>query len=241
MDTLSVRQAALADVQNALPVFEQINNLYLQAENLNQQVMLRQANAANVSSVVGRAKSGAIAFGSLFITLPLCAWVSNFMANSHSIGLAAILICLVAPFAIAYYLYKGIKDRDMNVRVQKAENNAITEFEPQMEQLSQEIYRLYTENAALINPIPRDYRNYNAVVFFESALANGRADSMKEALNLYEEYLHRAALELNSQMALEQSRQQSAMLANIEESSRQTAVNSGIAAGFSVLNFLSNI
>lgn len=233
MDTLSVRQAALADVQNALPVFEQINDLYLQAENLNQQIMISQAKAVDGNSRYGKVKAivaVVLAYGVFDLLFPLFGRLGYVFAFAYIIGVVIGMVCI----------YRAIKKKDLAKRdkgVQQVENQVGV----QMEQISQEIYRLFTENAAVILPIPRDYRNYNAVVFFESALANGRADSMKEALNLYEEYLHRATMELNSQLAVEQSRQQSAMLANIEKSSRQAAVNSGIAAGFSVLNFINSI
>ena len=233
MDALSVRQAALADVQKALPVFQQINDLYLQAENLNQQVMMSQAKVADGNNRYGKLK-GIIAvvlgYAVLNIIFYFVASISEALAIPYIIAVVVGLIVL----------YNKVKRQDLekrNLAVQQT-RDALT---PQMEAISQEVYRIFMENEAVILPIPRDYRNLAAVTFFESALANGRADSMKEALNLYEEHLHRTALEMNSQLALEQSRRQSAMLADIEASSRQTAINSGIAAGFSVLNFLSNI
>lgn len=235
METLSVRQAALADVQNALPVFEQINDLYIQAENLNQQVMVAQAEASEANNRGGKAIALGVAGAAYFVVESLLGPMVDRMFHGK-FTLAFAVISLIGIGVI----YLMVRRMDTVRRKQNAQR-VQDQVSVQMEGISQELYRLFNENQAVILPIPRDYRNYNAVAFFESALANGRADSMKEALNLYEEYLHRAAMELNSQLALEQSRQQSAMLANIEESSRQTAVNSGIAAGFSVLNFLSNI
>lgn len=234
MDTLSVRQAVLADVQNALPVFEQINDLYLQAENLKQQVMVSHAKAEDGNARYGKV----IAIIAAVLTYAVLDWIFRLLVGHFSGTVAFIYICVA--IGIVVLVYRAIKKKDKAHReegVQRVQD----QLSVQMEDISREICRLFKENQTVILPIPRDYRNYNAVVFFESALANGRADNMKEALNLYEEYLHRAAMELNSQLALEQSRQQSAMLADIEESSRQAAVNSGIAAGFSVLNFLSNI
>ena len=133
-------------------------------------------------------------------------------------------------------LYLKRKARIKNKHEQtEAEINTMM---PQMESISQEIYRVTTENQEKINLMPRDYRYYDAVAFFESALANGRADSMKEAINLYEETIHRQNMELNGRQMLEQCRMQSAMLANIEQYSKEAAINSGIAATFSVMNYL---
>ena len=238
MTTLSVRQEALSHVQNALPVFQRINDLYLQAENLHQQVMIKKAQAANA----GHAKGKILGIGGgLAIAWVTCLFVGLF-AKIPVLGSIVLLDVglLIAGLACAYFIYKSMPTRQENIAAMKAEEEAQVALAPQMEYLSQEVYRLFNENRDVILPIPRDYRSYDAVVFFESALANGRADSMKEALNLYEEHLHRAALEMNSQLTLEQSRRQSAMLASIEDSARQTAINSGIAAGFSVLNYLSH-
>ena len=58
------------------------------------------------------------------------------------------------------------------------------------------------QSLALIGPIPADYRSFEALSFFEQALANGRAESIKEVMNLYEEHLHRMTLEQNSNLAL---------------------------------------
>lgn len=108
----------------------------------------------------------------------------------------------------------------------------------QYDAISNEIYQLTIQNENILATLPRDYRYYDAVAFFESALANGRADSMKEAINLYEEHIHRMNMELNGRQMLEQSRMQGVMLANIEENSRAAAYNSNMAATFSILNYL---
>lgn len=84
------------------------------------------------------------------------------------------------------------------------------------------------------------FRYYDALLFLESTLENGRADSMKEALNLYETHLHQERMEVNSRITLEMNMRQCQMLAGIEESMARVERDANIAATFSILNFLSN-
>ena len=111
----------------------------------------------------------------------------------------------------------------------------------QIQKISEEIERVATESADIINQIPRDYRYYSAVQFLESVLANGRADNMKEAINLYEDKLHKMRLEKMSEQMLRENEQQSRMLNSIEENSSRAAVASEINTVFSVLSFLDRL
>lgn len=52
-----------------------------------------------------------------------------------------------------------------------------------------------SDNKALIDVLPPDYQTVSACGFILTSLINGRADSVKEAINLYEETLHRIRLE----------------------------------------------
>lgn len=50
---------------------------------------------------------------------------------------------------------------------------------------------MVTEYSSLLNVLPPDYRDLTACGFILTALGNGRADTLKEAINLYEETLYR--------------------------------------------------
>lgn len=52
-----------------------------------------------------------------------------------------------------------------------------------------------TINPEYMHLIPRDYRHFHACQFFYNAFLNGRAMSMQQAVNLYEEELHRSRME----------------------------------------------
>ena len=86
---------------------------------------------------------------------------------------------------------------------------ALIEFPKQRKFYKSEIEALESENAMIPakaiefekeygyieNALPVSYRNLQASAYMLLAVVNGRADTMKEAVNLYEEQLHRWKLE----------------------------------------------
>ena len=70
-----------------------------------------------------------------------------------------------------------------------AEQKKLDEMERQVELFAK-------ENFHLVEFLPMQYRNLQAVSFMLVAVSNGRADSLKEVYNLYEEQLHRWKLEM---------------------------------------------
>jgi len=59
------------------------------------------------------------------------------------------------------------------------------------------------ENRYLLDVIPQQYRNLQATSYILVAVKNGRADTLKEAINLYEEQLHRWRLESAARQSAE--------------------------------------
>ena len=236
---MNERELALEKVNLALPVYEKINELYFAANSLNQQAMAARADEERVRQNMNKRHKTdwknmnyGLFFIGFIILIPLMVAVDSTLKKMPFVSVLLKIAILVG--AVMLYLKRKARIKNKHEQTE-AEINTMM---PQMESISQEIYRVTTENQEKINLMPRYYRYYDAVAFFESALANGRADSMKEAINLYEETIHRQNMELNGRQMLEQCRMQSAMLANIEQYSKEAAINSGIAATFSVMNYL---
>lgn len=236
---MNERELALEKVNLALPVYEKINELYFAANSLNQQALAARADEERVRQNINKRHKTdwknmnyGLFFIGFIILIPLMVAVDATLKKMPFVS--ALLKIAILVGAVMLYLKRKARIKNKHEQTE-AEINTMM---PQMESISQEIYRVTTENQEKINLMPRDYRYYDAVAFFESALANGRADSMKEAINLYEETIHRQNMELNGRQMLEQCRMQSAMLANIEQYSKEAAINSGIAATFSVMNYL---
>lgn len=229
---MNEREEVLSRVQAALPVFKEINDLYLTANNLDQQVMMRNAKQADSNGKTG----GILAYVAAIACFAVMDILYRIVVRATNSGVVA-LIWIILSIALSVYVYIRVR-RKIKSRSAFSENELAAQRQ-QIEAISDEICRIYEENQDVIENIPRDYRYYDAVSFLEASLANGRADSMKEALNQYELYLHQKALEMNSRASLELNRQQCAMMASIESHARNAERNSGIAAAFSIFNFLS--
>ena len=72
---------------------------------------------------------------------------------------------------------------------------------------------VFTQKAChVLDFLPDMYRSQLAVVFMEQAVRAGRADTLKEAINIYEEQLHRWTLEAQGRQLLRQKEMQTAMI-----------------------------
>ena len=89
-------------------------------------------------------------------------------------------------------------------------NRKMAELRAESLTYSNEISRINNENQNLFMSIPPDYRESGKVAHLCSILENQRADTLKEALNVFEEDMHRQAMQagqrqmLNQQIQLEQ-------------------------------------
>lgn len=77
------------------------------------------------------------------------------------------------------------------------------------EELIGKIKGILHEKEEIIDIIPQKYRYPLAAKFFVEVLENGRADSMKEAMNLFEEQLHRWKMESKMEQVLKNQQAES--------------------------------
>ena len=87
-------------------------------------------------------------------------------------------------------------------------------------------------NIGCVNLIPENYRYPFALDEIYSYLVNHRAESWKEAVNLYEEQLHRWKLEENSEEALLLQAQTAALAGKAASSAGTAALFSGLSFFF---------
>lgn len=236
MDTYYTDTASFdADLCAALPVLKEINDLYNAGESIRQRIAMRKTNKKADYSKTAKLKAAlaAIVLYSV-LTLILRTIIARIVMKTGFGGLVPIY-CIIG-IGVCVYVYFHLKNYFANLN--PTETATDISAEKQLEKISGEIYRLTTENNSILEKIPADYRCYDAVLFMDRALRNGRADSKKEVINLYEEELHRRRLEANSAVSVHIQQQQCKMLSDIEYNSRRAAVNSGIAATFSILAYL---
>ena len=83
----------------------------------------------------------------------------------------------------------------------------------------------------LMRYLPEDYWYSDAVRSIASYYRNSRANSLKEALNLYEEEMHRLRMENMQALTLRETKKQTVLAG-------ATAFNTGVSAAGSVLNLI---
>ena len=233
--TISEREMALSKVNNAIPVFSKINELYYRANTINQRA---QANEADLEYT--RRHNGSVK--GLLISLVVGALIGDLLASIirliFKVNSAAANNIILDVFVIGGAVLSVL----LSIMIMKNKKRYISEeqniMDKRLASISDEICDITIKNDAVISQIPRDYRYYEAVEYFEKVLANGAAESMKEAIALYEESCHRRNIELNNSIIADQMRAQTQMMKYIEDNTGRTAYNSGIAATFSVLNYL---
>ncbi len=227
---------ALNTVRAALPVFRDLDALYTAGIRTEQQLTaqrtIRAAKKDDQGIVLGAILCTAIV-GVCF----LCAMeISRFAKTGSAAAPISIILVLlgIAAGALAWrWINRKFKAKS---REETPEDRVLFD---RLDDISAKYAVVVQQSLALIGPIPADYRSFEALSFFEQALANGRAESMKEVMNLYEEHLHRMTLEQNSNLALQQQYIQTQMISAVKQSAHNASVNAGIAAGFSILSFLS--
>lgn len=228
---MTEREEALETVNRALPPLQELSNIFLNAKNVEQ-----QCDAAATQSIARHSHNGnllgAVSAVSVFIIIGvLFNGVIRNMGNAAITGIFMILY-VAGPVFTFLYIRKKLGEYSPDSDPQ------VLQMRAAVGELSKRYESVALSNAAVINALPRDYRYLYAAQFFEQALVNGRADSMKEAVNLFEEDQHRKSLEnMNRQMLFDNQRQ-AEMLAGIESSSRAAAVGANVSAAFSILNYL---
>ena len=141
-------------------------------------------------------------------------------------------------FVVAFLIYAGGLTLAILMR-----NRSVNKMNANKEAIQKDIYamrsrqdELYMSICNVLEKVPQDYRYYIAVNYIVDCLQKGRADSMKEAINLYEEQLHRWKLENAAMEAVILQQQQAASLRSIQASSRVAAVASTANAIHNILS-----
>lgn len=235
---MNEKETAVAVVNDALPVFEKINDLYMTASGVMQKQQIAEAAQFDPAKRKGKARLYTIiSFFVLdvifYLYYAILLQISKILPFIGTIG-------TIAWFVVAIWIMIRVYRDTLHGTKKELEKNqnAKRSAEQAVQSISNDICKVFRENDEIISRIPRDYRNYDAVSYFEKVFSNQQADSLKEAMNLYDEYAHRQAMELGNARLQNIAQKQSEMLANIERLSAQTERNTRIEAGFTILNFL---
>lgn len=134
------------------------------------------------------------------------------------------------PIAIIFFFLMFFIQSRHTKKTKKYYDKKISGIQAEINLLQSETQFIYESNSHLFSFIPEYYRYPIAITYFYQALINGRADSLKEAINLFEEQLHRWKIENYQQQLLEIQNQQKVYLEKINHNSKVAAAASTIAA-----------
>lgn len=150
-----------------------------------------------------------INIASIWVGLPLL--LTGLVGVSNKAGFLVtsflLAIGIIGTFIIPIWYTKRCKDSKKNKK--RADEYWYKELAPIVAKNRENIERANKEwknfseaNKGVIEFLPQPYRNYSATSYMAIAVGKGRADTFKEAANLYEEQLHRWRLEaINEQIA----------------------------------------
>lgn len=234
---MNPKEEALLKIRAAMPPLKEIDELYNTALNLSQQAEVSDTRVASGRS--GRAKVIAILAGFLSIYLYSFLFFKIIGPIFPKIvdSLVGVVIFIASTVMVVRFVYRFVRGFVEGLTNQSRQ--ATAKIAPSIQRISDQIEQIATDNADVISAMPRDYRYYEAAQFFENALENGRADNMKEAVNLYEDNLHKLRMENYNHQLLFANEQQSRMLAEIEarEKSIERTTNANLA--FNLFQYLS--
>ena len=231
---MNEREEVLERIRHAMQPLKKIQDLYYQAVSIDQRNMADQAVSAQSKDKIG----SFIGIIAAIVVFGLLDWLEVILCRKvlKTSSLIVMIILVLIAVAISYGVYRFIKG--LLTKQSTSLKSAVKSNNERIAAISEEIESIARDNSDVISILPRDYRYYDAAEFMEAAFENGRADSLKEAINLYEEHLHRLRVENINQQVLRSNQLQCKMLENIEYNSANAARGADIAAVFSVLNYL---
>ena len=213
---MSERELALRVTHNAIPVLGQIDVLYNAAVNEDQRCRAITASYEHYRKNLGNILGWTGGFLIFFIV------TTFFMFAEYQwgwdISFTVSMVVGLCPAVACYFLIRHWFQAPCG-QIRKAQ--AVSS--QYIRQASAEIDQIALDNQDVINQLPRDYRCYDAAVYLEYVLANRLADTMKEAMHLYQMMLHQRRMENYQQQLILANQRQAHMLTAIEQNTRLTS------------------
>ncbi len=161
----------------------------------------------------------------IFLGLMLVVALSGVKANSEDIAIIKFLI-FVTIFSLLMLIFSKVRLKKIGGIFEKKKCGVVADIEKienSISEITKESERFAKDNRQWLEYLPAQYRNLQASSYMLMAVKNGRADTLKEAINLYEEQLHRWKLEDAARQSAEA--QEYLALAVEELSARQAETN----------------
>lgn len=171
-----------------------------------------------------------IVFLSLFLSMITMGIVTSINPNSITLALLAVFLPpLVCVVAILIYV-KRCKQKTLEYQKkadrywQEIAGKACANNEKTIKKIELERSCFNRDNRVFTEILPDNYRYFLAAAYMENVVRNGRADTLKEALNLFEEQRHRWEIEASNREMIAQNARMQEQLMDI--SAQQARTNS---------------
>lgn len=189
---MQTREELLSGLNDAVSIIRQLANI---------QTRLNQVRG-QYKNIIPNKKMGKLAKFILIFLILNC--VYNLVRfNIWGIIIGAIEV--VVAYTIITFIYKKMNEKiDTDNQRIVAENENIKAQEQAVLNDLQNVQIAYRERVS--SWYPDNYCSVEAVEFFYNAVMNYRADNLKEAINLYETFLHQRRVENNQKKAIEQQK-----------------------------------
>lgn len=202
-----MREKLIETLNQIYDVCEEAEEYYLQSQEHEEQVrnykyQIQQCNLPTVAKVI---------LGICIMGFIAMIWRTIFGLGNPSI--AGILM-----FAGAYFGLKKANELYLNTKkdeIRLYEEEIAKEKQKQEEYMNQANSCIWM-NDQLLSNVPNEYLGTLPIGEMRKYLLHQRANTLPEAINLYEEQLHRWKLEEQNDMILESQYRQEQRLANIE-------------------------
>lgn len=136
-----------------------------------------------------------------------------------AVGMAiGMLVMMLTVGAVLIYRLGYCRARTRKIQAKAEEEwiakngDALLQYQESIDRLENERNNFEKKHIRVLYFLPDIYRTRLATAYMERTVRTGRADSLKEAMNLYEEQLHRWRLEEQGRQLLQQKEMQTAMI-----------------------------
>ena len=185
-DALQAKKKLMDDLEIALPIYQKIASISEKIEVTNNKKNKKQRLLIKIFLWYIFLFCGAMLGGMISFSLVIA-------TRNTSILELGIVIGMIAG-AIVKILLKQKKDKDIDKQIK--------EYQVELRDFLNEY------NCRELYCVPEKYRYFIAVNYIYECLRDGRASDLKEALNMYEEQMHRWKMEGYQQQMLVRSEQQ---------------------------------
>lgn len=255
-ERISLSQRLVAIANN----IDSLQNIIDQIERLKPQFQIPEPRKPRTASrwwaMKGFVFGGIGAFVAAFYALIFSLEIISLSASEENIGIligGIIITALLCGVGVALII---IGYKTSSGRMERYNVNSVNKYNTEVRRRTERLNNLQTQynelekaKAAVVNNmhsclanngnpivIPEDYFYSDAIRFFAERISTGRANSLSEAMDAYDAYIHRMKLEQAANDAAEYQRQSANNLAAI--SREQTAIRrqGAVNTAFNVAN-----